>query len=149
MYEKRKRIEQLLALMLDLIVVFVSLFAAYLIRYHLIFGTAANFDQDWVLYVFMSSYLLVGLAHDSYKKMFMRSWFSELRHILFQEAVTAGIIVLFTYMLHQTTDISRLMYGYFFVINTVLVWAARLLFKAYLYNVYKSGRYGNKMLLII
>ena len=149
MYEKRKRIEQMLALMLDMIVVFVSLFIAYFIRYRLAFGKDAHFDQDWVLYVFMSSYLLVGLAHDWYKKMFMRSWFAELRNIIFQEAVTAGIIVLFIFVLHRPMEISRLMYGYFFVINTVLVLGMRILFKAYMYNVYKSGKYGNRMLLII
>ncbi len=64
MYEKRKRVEQILALMLDLIVVFISLFAAYLIRYKQIFGIHAVFDQDWVVYIFIAAYILVGFVHD-------------------------------------------------------------------------------------
>ena len=149
MYEKRKRIEQLLALMLDMCVVFVSLFAAYLIRYRQIFGIQSLFDQDWVLYVFLSSYFMVGLAHDWYKKIFLRGWIAEARSIVFQELVFAGVIVIFVYMLHRSSDISRLMYGYFFVINSVLLWVTRLLFKTYMQKVYKSGKYGNKMLVVV
>ena len=149
MYEKRKRFEQLLALMLDLIIVFISLLAAYLIRYKQVFGISSVFDQDWVVYVFLAAYVLVGLAYDWYRKMFVRGWIAEFRSILLQEAVFAGAIVIFVFLLHRSSDISRLMYGYFFVINTVLLWVERLLFKGYMYRVYKSGKYSNKMLLVV
>ncbi len=135
MYEKRKRVEQMLALMLDLIVVFISLLAAYLIRYKQVFGIQSLFDQDWVVYIFVAAYVLVGFVHDWYRKMFMRGWIAELRNIVLQEMLYAGAIVVFVFMLHRSSDISRLLYGYFFVINTVLLWVMRLLFKGYMRKV--------------
>lgn len=149
MYEKRKRVEQLLALMVDMIVVVVSLTLAYLIRYHKLFGVEHHFDQDWVIYVFMFMYFMVGITHDWYRKMFRRGWIAEFRSIAFQEIIVAGCIVIFVYMLHRSADVSRLVYGYFFTINTVLLWVARLLFKKYMYSVYRSGRYSNKMLIVL
>ncbi len=149
MYEKRKRVEQILALMLDLIVVFISLFAAYLIRHKQIFGIYSVFDQDWVVYIFIAAYILVGFVHDWYRKMFRRGWIAELRSIVLQELVFAGVIVVFVFMLHRASEISRLMYGYFFVINTVLLWTMRLLFKGYMRRIYKSGKYSNKMLIVV
>ncbi|MCR5846576.1 MAG: sugar transferase [Lachnospiraceae bacterium] len=149
MYEKRKRIEQLLSLMLELTVVFVSLFIAYYLRYRQIFGIYNAFDQDWVLYIFLASYLTVGLAHDWYRNMFRRGWFAEFRSIFVQGAVCMGIIIAFIYMLHRASEISRLVYGIFFAVNTLLIWAERLLFKAYMFKVYKSGRNCSKLLLIV
>jgi len=149
MYEKRKRMEHLLALMLDLIIVFISLLAAYIIRYKTIFGINSSFDQDWVVYVFLISYLSVGFAHDWYHNMFRRGWMAEMRSIMIQEVAFAGVVIVFVYVLHRSTEISRLMYGYFFVLNTILLWVSRLLFKAYMFRIYRSGKYSNKMLLVI
>ena len=81
MYEKRKRLEQLITMTVDLIVVCISLFIAYLIRYRLFFGRDNNFDQDWLIYIFLLAYILVGFAHDWNKKMFVRGLIAELRSI--------------------------------------------------------------------
>lgn len=149
MYEKRKRIEQLLALMVDIIMVFISITCAYLIRYHRLYGAQENYDQLWILYIFLIAYFFVGLAHDWYRRMFQRGIFAEFRTIVFQELVFAGVIIIISYALHRASDMSRLMYGYFFLINTVLIWIARGLLKLYMTRVYSSGRYANRMLAII
>ena len=90
MYEKRKRLEQLITMTVDLIVVCISLFIAYLIRYRLFFGRDNNFDQDWLIYIFLLAYILVGFAHDWNKKMFVRGLIAELRSIIFQEIFFIG-----------------------------------------------------------
>lgn len=149
MYEKRKRIEQLLVLMVDIIMVSISITCAYLIRYQKIFGITSHFDQMWFVYLILIIYFFVGLAHDWYRNLFRRGLFAEFRHIIFQEAIFAGIIILITFAMHRANEVSRLVYGYFFVINTFLMWVSRLVFKNYMIKIYSTGRYANKMIAIL
>ena len=149
MYEKRKRLEQLITMTVDLVVVCISLFIAYLIRYRLFFGRDNNFDQDWLIYIFLLAYILVGFAHDWNKKMFVRGLIAELRSIIFQEIFFIGAAFIIIIVLHRADDISRLLYGYFIIVNTILLWLERFLLKSFMNRVYKSGKYSSKMLVVL
>lgn len=149
MYEKRKRIEQVLTLCLDVIMVFISLACAYFLRYRIFFGRFNIFDQDWVLYTVLVTYIAVALVRNWYRDMFKRGVWSELGSVLYQEAVFSAVFLLYMFLMHTSTDFSRLVFGFFIIINTILVLLARTMFKSYMLGIYKTGRYSNRMLVVV
>ena len=149
MYEKRKRIEQVLTLCLDVVMVFISLAAAYFLRYRIFFGITEIFDQDWVLYTVLVTYVAVALVRNWYRDMFKRGVWSELGSVLYQEAVFSTVFLLYMFLMHASADFSRLVFGFFIIINTILVLLARTMFKSYMLGIYKTGRYSNRMLVVV
>ena len=149
MYTKIKRLEKLFVFTVDIVVVFISLMFAYLIRYGVIFGIDSFFDQDWVLFLMLATYIALFFARDWNYKMFRRGIFAEFRSILFQETVFIGIILVILFMIHNSKDVSRLVLGYYFVICTFLTWISHILIKIFLLKIHKSGKYSNRMVLIL
>ena len=56
------------------------------------------------------------------------------------------IVLLF--VMHRTDSLSRLVFGYFIVFNTVLTYLARLCFKQYMVRIYKNSKYSSRLLLV-
>jgi exopolysaccharide biosynthesis polyprenyl glycosylphosphotransferase len=149
MYAKVKRLEKMFVFAVEVIIVIISLVIAYLIRYGVILGVDSFFDQNWLLFLMLGVYISLFFAHDWNYKMFRRGYFAELRSIVLQEATFVGIVLVILFMIHNSHDVSRLILGYYFVIGTILTWISHLLIKAYLLKIHKTGKYSNRMILIL
>ena len=51
-------------------------------------------------------------------------------------------------MMHRSADLSRLVFGYQIVLNTVIMYVARFVFKQYMVKVYRNSRYSNRLLVV-
>ena len=79
---------------------------------------------------------------------FRRGSFEELVSVVQMEAIFAICWVVLLFILHRTEDLSRLVFGYFIVINLILTYGVRTGFKQYMVQIYKHGRYSSRMLLV-
>lgn len=149
MYAKVKRLEQLLVFSVEVIIVIISLMIAYLIRYGVIFGINSFFDQNWFFFMMLGVYIALFFIHDWNRRMFRRGYFAELRSVALQQATFVGVVLIILFMIHNSHDVSRLILGYYIVISTFLAWISHLIIKAYLLNIHKSGKYSNRMVLIL
>ena len=52
------------------------------------------------------------------------------------------------YVMHSTDQLSRLVFGYFIVFNTLLTYVVHICFKEYMTHVFKYSRYSNRLLLL-
>ena len=149
MYTKVKRLEKLFVFTVDILIVFISLMFAYLIRYGVVFGIDSFFDQNWVLFLMLAAYIALFFARDWNYRMFRRGVFAEFRSIVSQQIILVAIILVILFMIHNSQDVSRLILGYYFIIATFLTWISHILIKIYLLKIHKSGKYSNRMVLIL
>ena len=52
------------------------------------------------------------------------------------------------FVMHRSADLSRLVFGYQIVINTFMMYAARVIFKQYMVKVYRNSRHSNRLLVV-
>lgn len=146
MYQKKIRIEKYLVLLIDLICVVTSLFLSLWIRFGRWIWQSG--EDQWILYFVLLSYLVVGLLFDFYRHFYRRGFWEELRGVLVSEFTTILLILALLYLIHRTEYFSRLVFGYFLVINTILMYMARLLFKRLMTKMYSTSRYSSRLLII-
>ncbi|MDO4269087.1 MAG: sugar transferase [Eubacteriales bacterium] len=148
MYQKRRTIENMLIWMIDIFCVLCSSALAFWIRFGRVYGIGTHGDQSWQIIFMCLLYMLVNIGVDFNHRFFRRGPFEELVNVVRMEAVFALIWVVLLYVMHRTDDLSRLVFGYFIVINTVLTYIARLGFKQYMIRIYKHSRYSSRLLLV-
>ena len=148
MYQKRKAIENILVMMLDLICVTCSMGIAFWIRYYLFFGVARNGDQQWILLFVLLIYVAVGWLMNFYHHFFRRGVLEELKQVLKAEGIVWIMLITMLYMMHRANDLSRLVFTYFLIANTILMFTFRILFKQVMLKGYRSSKYSSRLLLV-
>ena len=146
MYQKKNRIETYLVLLIDIFCVVISLILSLRIRFER--WTWQNTDDQWLLYFVVLVYLVVGLVFDFYRHFYRRGYWEEFRRVLISEVTALAFILVLLYLLHRVEFFSRLVFGYFFIINTVLMYLVRLLFKRIMTRIYSTSRYSSRLLII-
>ena len=117
MYQKRKTMQDLLILAVDLISIFISLSLAFYIRYHHFIRTESGLDQRNILAYIMVLNVFVAFLMDNYHHFFIRKEWGELRAVLEVNIVLCTASLALFFALHISDNISRLVIGYTFVIN--------------------------------
>ncbi|MCH5342432.1 MAG: sugar transferase [Acetatifactor sp.] len=146
MYQKKSRIEKYLVLLIDIICVVFSLTISLRIRFDRWMWQSG--EDQWILYFVLLAYLVVGLIFDFYRHFYRRGYWEEFRRVLESELATILVILTLLYIIHRTELFSRLVFGYFIVINTTVMYAFRLIFKQVMTKLYRTSRYSNRLLLI-
>lgn len=146
MYQKKSRIEKYLVLLVDVICVMISLVFSLRIRFERWLWQSG--DDQWLLYFVVLVYLVVGLVFDFYRHFYRRGYWEEFRCVLLSEVAALAFILVLLYLIHRIEFFSRLVFGYFFTINTVLMYAARLLFKRIMTRKFSTSRYSSRLLII-
>lgn len=148
MYQKKKEIEKILILFLDIVCIVASFFAGCFIR----FGSwrYAGIDDEMQLSLFLILLVYIGtnLMMDMYHHFFQRGYLEEFREVVKAETVTFIITITVLYLLHRASDPSRLALGYFLIINTALTYALRMVFKQMMTKFYSKSRYSSRLLVI-
>ena len=149
LYEKKKTIEHVLALGLDLVAIFIALLISSYLRFGKIFSMGLSIEVRTVLTVMVVSYATLGLLIGFYRNFVRRGIWEEIRYLILEEVAFAGIMLVILYIIHQASNVSRLVFGYYFIFHFVLALLFRILLKAYLLKVYKTSRYSNKLIVVV
>ena len=148
MYQKRKTIENLLVLMLDILCLTISLGLAFGIRYGKLYGVYEHGDQQWILIFILLFFVVVSFLFDSYKHFFRRNAFTEFKSIIQSEVILLLVVLAMLYVMHRSNELSRLVLGFFAMINTILMYAAHLLFKQIMLRGYRKSKYSSRLLVV-
>ena len=89
-------------------------------------------------------FVLMDFSHH----FFRRGMFDELVSVVKSEVIFSAVLILALFVMHRSADLSRLVFGYQIVINTVVMYAARVIFKQYMVKVYRNSRHSNRLLVV-
>ena len=148
MYENKKAFESILVLIVDLCSLMVSMGIAYGIRYGTFYGRYEHGDRIWLLLFSIALYGLMFVLMDFSHHFFRRGMFEEFMSVVKSELIFSVVLVLALFMMHRSADLSRLVFGYQIVLNTVIMYVARFVFKQYMVKVYRNSRYSNRLLVV-
>ena len=148
MYQKRKNFENMLIWILDILCMLMSFGVAFSLRFGLIYGVGEHGDQIWQAVYMAMLYVLINVCIDFNHHFFRRGYLDELMQVLKEEAVFSVVWIVLLYIMHRSSDMSRLVFGYFIIFNTILTFFARLCFKQYMIKIFKHSRYSTRLLLV-
>lgn len=148
MYQKRKSLEKFLLLLIDIIAIWISSGIAFGLRYGFFYGRFSNIDQIWQISLITLIYMLLNFFTDINYHFFRRGYFEELVSVISSQSIFTILWILILFLLHRTGDLSRLVFGYFFVANIILTFTFRVLFKQYMTRIYKTSKYSSRLLLV-
>lgn len=115
-----------------------SFAVAFSIRFGLIYGVNERGDQIWQTVYMVLLYVLINVCIDFNHHFFRRGYLDELTQVLKEEVIFSVVWIVLLYIMHRTSDMSRLVFGYFIIFNTVLTFLARLCFKQYMIKIFGS-----------
>ena len=148
MYENKKTFESILVLIVDLCSLIVSMGLAFWLRYGIFYGRFQHGDQIWLLFFAIALYGLMFVLMDFSHHFFRRGMFDEIVSVVKSEVIFSAVLILALFVMHRSADLSRLVFGYQIVINTVVMYAARAIFKQYMVKVYRNSRHSNRLLVV-
>lgn len=148
MDQKKKTIEKALLILVDIICLVISLIFAFYIRYSIFVGINRNGDQLWLLGIMIFLIIFIGTAFDFYHHFFRRGPLKELSAVVKYQIVFSVLWILSLYLLHRASVLSRLVFAYFTLINTMLTYVCRLLLKQYMVKIYRKSKYSSRLLLV-
>ena len=148
MYENKKTFESILVLIVDLCSLIISMGLAFWLRYGIFYGRFEHGDQIWLLVFAVVLYGLMFVLMDFSHHFFRRGMFDEFVSVVKSEVIFSAVLILALFVMHRSADLSRLVFGYQIVINTVVMYAARVIFKQYMVKVYRNSRHSNRLLVV-
>lgn len=148
MYGKKKAVENILILILDLACLAVSLGIGFWFRYGKFFESDITEDNRWLLTLFWVVQMILAILLDPYKHFFRRGPFEELKQVLKMELLLYLVVLAVLYLIHQSGQLSRLVSAYFLAADFLLTYAVRLAFKQLMLKGYRRSRYSSRLLLV-
>lgn len=148
MYQKRKSIENVMILLIDIICILLSIGIAYGMRYGVYFGRYERGDQLWQIILISMLYVFTIVYGDFTRHFFRRGYFEELVSIIRSQIIFSVIWIVTLFLIHKSSELSRLVYGYFIIINIILIFSGRILFKQFMIKVFKTSKYSNRLILV-
>lgn len=148
MYQKRKSVENLMILLIDICCICVSIGIAFWLRYKTFYGDASSGDQLWQVALIAMLYGLVSILSESNNHFFRRGYFEEIAAVIRSQVIFSVLWVLTLFLIHRSGDLSRLVYGYFIITNIIFTYVGRLVFKQFMTKIFKKSKYSNRMLLV-
>lgn len=148
MYQKKKEIEKILILLLDIVCIVASFFAGCFIRFGRLRNTGIDDEMQLSLFLILLIYMGLSLVMDMYHHFFQRGYLEEFREVIKAEVSTFIITVTVLYLLHRASAPSRLALGYFLIINSVMTYVVRIVFKQLMVKYYSRSLYSSRLLVI-
>lgn len=148
MYQKRKAVENVLILLIDIFSIWISIGIAFGLRFGKFYGSSEHGDQMWQVAFIVILYGFINLLVDFNKHFFRRGFFEELVAMIRSQIIFSVAWVMVLFLVHRSSELSRLVYGYFIITNMILTYFGRIVFKQYMTKVFKTSRYSNRLLLV-
>ncbi len=148
MYRKKKAIENTIILLIDIICILICLGIAYQIRYSVFWGMYEIGDQLWQIVFVIILYGFIHILGDFTNHFFQRGYFEEFITIISELAIFSILWIVILFLIHRSGDLSRLVYGYFIISSTCMIYIARILFKQFMIKIFKTSKYSNRLLVV-
>ena len=148
MYQKRKAMENFLILIVDIFTIWVSSGIAFGLRYGMLYGRDNHIDQLWQITLISLLYGLMTFLTDYNRHFFRRGYFEETVAIVRNQVVFSITWVVILFLINRSGDLSRLVFGYFSVINIFAMLIFRTVFKQFMIKIYKTSKYSSRLLLV-
>ncbi|MDO4439420.1 MAG: sugar transferase [Eubacteriales bacterium] len=148
MDKKRKLMENALILTVDLIALLIGNFLAYYTRYRDGIVNYYNSDTMWLVLSIALIYIFVSVFSTANRHFFRRGYLEEFIGVVKLLALTLLGLVVELYIFHKSSLLSRLVFGYFTIYATALIYLNRILLKKYMLKTYKYGRFSNRLLIV-
>lgn len=126
MYRKRNQLMEMLVCLIDAMVVVVSLLAAGFLRHQTWVMLGKREDLETICILLLILHVAVFYALKVYDDFFKRGRYKELILSLKYNIILLAAATLVGFGMKQEVFRSRLMMGYFFVLNTILIWLTHL-----------------------
>ncbi len=149
MYQRKSNLLNVMIMILDCLCITVSLILANYIRNGKAFvSDNERMDFSLMLGGCLVAFLAWNLYKNLYKDMFLRGPFSELLHIIGNNAVIFGGSAGFLYFMKRLEAYSRLAFVYFIVLDCILMFVIHLAWKRVLPSLYWRMGLARKVLLV-
>lgn len=126
MYRKRNQLMEMLVCLADAVAVLICLLVAGFLRYQKWAIICQREDVEGICSIFLVVHVAVFYALKVYDDFFRRGRYKELLLSLKYNVVLVAGAMLVGFGMKQEVFRSRLVMGYFFVFNTLLVWMMHL-----------------------
>ena len=149
MYQRKSNLLNVMIMILDCLCITVSLILANYIRNGKAFvSDNERMDFSLMLGGCLVAFLAWNLYKNLYKDMFLRGPFSELLHIIGNNAVIFGGSAGFLYFMKRLEAYSRLAFAYFILLDCILMFVIHLAWKRVLPSLYWRMGLARKVLLV-
>ena len=149
MYQRKSNLLNIMIMILDCVCIAVSLiFANYLRNGRAFTSDNARMDFGLMLGGCLVAFLAWNLYKNLYKDMFLRGPFSELLHILGNNAVIFSGAAMLLYFMKRLDAYSRLVFVYFIAVDCILMFFLHLAWKRVLPSLYWRMGLAKKVLLV-
>lgn len=146
--KKYQIIEMYSLLLLDIICITISYVLAYLIRF---WGAESSLGSREIAQIYLP-FLLICMFNNfftnEYKRFFQRGYYYELLRVLRYNLVLFVVTGFYIYAFRLELEFSRLLLGYFIVINVLMTYLARIAFKRFMNRYYKKSRGSDKIIVV-
>ena len=146
---KNKMIELYSVLLVDLISVIVSYVLSLFIRFRVI-----HYEEYPVeFHMMVGTYIVVlcllySLFLDANRNFFYRGYYQEFYYTVRYTCILVVGLVVILYLTQQAYAFSRLIYGIFAVLNTLITYCVHMLLKKVMWKYYRRSASSNKMLVV-
>ena len=148
-YNKKYQIIEMYGLLLlDIFCITVSYAIAYLIRFQGAEGTLGRREIMQIYLPFLLICMLNNFFTNEYKCFFQRGNYYEFLRVLRYNLVLFVGTGFYIYAFRLELEFSRLLLGYFVVINVALTYLMRFAFKKYMNRHYKNSRGSDKIMVV-
>ena len=149
MYQRKTNLPNILIMLLDGLCITVSLMLANFIRNGKIF-TSDNEQMDFSLMLggCLVAFVLWNMSRNLYREIFLRGAFSEMLHVIANNAVIFSGAAAFLFFMGRLGAYSRLAFAYFLILNCSLMFIIHLGWKRVLPSLYWRMGLAKKVLLI-
>lgn len=148
-YNKKYQIIESYGLfLLDIICITVSYALAYLIRFHGTESPLGNREIARIYVPFLLICMLNNFFTNEYKHFFQRGYYYELLRVVRYNIILFLATSAYIYAFRLEPEFSRLLLGYFVVINTIITYVVRIAFKSYMRRYYSKSRSSDKVMVV-
>jgi len=146
---KNKMIETYSILMIDILCAVVSYALALFIRFHIIHYE--NYPKQFHLMVgacIVILCLLYNMFLDANRNFFTRGYYQEFYYTARYTLIIVVGLVVVLYLIQQSYEFSRSVYGIFAILNTLITYMVHMVFKKAIWKYYRKSTNAEKMLVI-
>ena len=148
-YNKKYQIIESYGLfLLDIICITVSYALAYLIRFHGTESPLGNREIAQIYVPFLLICMLNNFFTNEYKHFFQRGYYYELLRVVRYNIILFLATSAYIYAFRLELEFSRLLLGYFVVINTIITYVVLIAFKSYMRRYYSKSRSSDKVMVV-
>lgn len=146
---KNKMIETYSVLLIDILSVIVSYALALFIRFHVIhYETYPKQFHLMVGAYIVVLCLLYNMFLDANQNFFTRGYYQEFYYTVRYTVILVVGLVVILYLTQQAYNFSRSVYAIFAVLNSMITYAAHMVFKKSMWKFYRKSTSATKMLVI-